>query len=653
MLPADSRIGRYEIQRRVARGGMATLYLAVDPVLGRSVALKLFHGDLELPEAHERFVREARSAATLNHPNIVTVYDFGEYAEQPYIVMEFIEGETVAQMIRRQAPIPTITRLRWMEELCSAVEYAHARGIIHRDLKPLNLIVDVRGRLKVLDFGIARMRGTLASRTTAQIGTAGYMAPEQIHGGNIDHRSDLFSIGVVCYELLSYVEPFGAETEPAITNRILQEEPRPLPDIVPDVDPELAALVWTALRKDPETRFQDAESMRAGLAAVRLRLEALTADTIGGRQVESNPLAVSEPPGGARPKRLHDTDRLPRATPMPDNRAEREALVKKRTAQIRDSIHLARQLLEAGDRASARSQCEIVLALDRAHPEALELLQALDGQLAADAPTQLLYPGPLKLQRDSALPPEQEGSQSVRSRRDDDDTQSPLPGRKTPAAPPERRTPVDAPGISARDTLQKAPVARRSGPPAPSPRGPEDISSPARLKTPPPATPGPSTPSRVRGVLDKVRAGWREMSSRQRKLILAGASVSVLIALAGGIAWRSIHRPAPPVTTQSVLIDAVPWASVTKVVQRGTGKVWALPQDASTPLTLPLAAGNYDVSLQGPPPALELWNTTIEVVAGQPLKFPSHKFASISVDEYFETYLKQEAPAPQAPAKER
>ena len=253
---------------------MATLYLAQDPVLGRFVAVKFFLGDLELPEARERFVREARAAA-LNHPNIVTIYDYGEFASQPYIVMEYIEGETLAAIIRRKAPVATSEMIRWMEELCAAVEYAHASGVIHRDLKPLNLIVDGYGRLKVLDFGIARMRGSLATRATAGIGTAGYMAPEQILGGNIDHRSDIFSIGVVCYELLACVEPFAGDTEPTITNRILNEEPQPLSRVCDGIDGELEGVVMKALQK-PET----AESaspvpipLCRALADVRVRLE--------------------------------------------------------------------------------------------------------------------------------------------------------------------------------------------------------------------------------------------------------------------------------------------------------------------------------------------------------------------------------------------
>ena len=392
MLQTGTRVGRYEIQRRVAHGGMATLYLAQDPVLGRAVAVKLFLGDLELPDARERFVREARSAAALNHPNIVTIYDYGEFASQPYIVMEYIEGETLAAIIRRKAPVATSEMIRWIEELCSAVEYAHASGVIHRDLKPLNLIVDSYGRLKVLDFGIARMRGSLATRATAGIGTAGYMAPEQILGGNIDHRSDIFSIGVVCYELLSCVEPFGGDTEPAITNRILNEEPRRLEDVVPTIDRELARIVWTALRKDAAERYQDADSMRDALNAVRRRVEVLESEGPTGKYTPA-PAAAGTTPARppSRPGPL-DTGRNAFAALSPEKRAEREALVKKRTAQIQELVHLARQHLEAGELRAARSDCEQVLALDVSHPEALGLLETIAEREDPSPPTVLITP---------------------------------------------------------------------------------------------------------------------------------------------------------------------------------------------------------------------------------------------------------------------
>ena len=273
MLQPGTQVGRYEIQRRLGRGGMGTVYVAHDPVLGRMVAIKVFLSDLDLPDAAERFTREARSAAALNHANIVTIHDYGEFSSQPYIVMEYIQGETLTEVIRRKAPVSPAEKLRWIEELCTGVAYAHQVGVIHRDIKPTNLMIDRSGRLKILDFGIARMLGSLASHATALIGTPGYMAPEQILGGTIDYRSDLFSIGVVSYELLSYAEAFPGDTLPAITHRILSDEPVPLTQLVPDINLELVDIVERSLKKSAEERFADAESLRVAISAVRRQFD--------------------------------------------------------------------------------------------------------------------------------------------------------------------------------------------------------------------------------------------------------------------------------------------------------------------------------------------------------------------------------------------
>src|SRR5262245_57923098 len=268
MFEPGTQIGRYEIQRRLGRGGMGTVYVAHDPVLGRMVAIKVFAGDLDVPDARERFSREARAAAALNHPNIVTVYDFGEFQAQPYIVMEYVPGETLANLIRRKAAVSVADKLRWVEELCAGAGYAHQMSVVHRDIKPANLMLDRSGRLKILDFGIARMLG-IASNTSVMIGTPGYMAPEQITGDPVDHRADQFSIGVVFYELLSYTEPFPGDTLPMITHRIVSEEPAALDQLVPDVNPEIVSIVSQALKKKSVDRFKDTEGMRLAIARVR------------------------------------------------------------------------------------------------------------------------------------------------------------------------------------------------------------------------------------------------------------------------------------------------------------------------------------------------------------------------------------------------
>ena len=534
---------------------MATLYLARDPVLGRSVALKLFLEDIDLAEGQDRFVREARAAAALNHPHIVTIYDYGEYALQPYIVMEFIEGETLAALIRQRAPVPTTTKLRWMEELCSAVGYAHAHGVIHRDLKPLNLIIDIYGRLKVLDFGIARRRGAQASRATARVGTAGYMAPEQVRGGDVDHRSDLFSIGVVCYELMAYVEPFGAETDPAITNRILQDEPQPLRELVPSIDPDLDHVVWKALQKDPAARFQDADSMLQAFGMLRRRME--TVESSAGM---STPPPLDADPDAGRPaeptgprKRLQEPAPAGRPTPRTDSRVDRDALVKKRTTQIRESLELARRFWDAGDFEGARAQCEVILGLDRAHPEALALSAAIEQKLGSPSST---------------------GEETV---------YAPLSsGRGTrPSAEAERA--AEAPPVRERRTAG----GQTDG-------GKSPIVRPAAIQEAPTTVP---TKPRT-GLVGRLGAGWRRMPRWQRAGIAAGLAVVVTAGVAAAV-WPRPPQVAAAPAPVSVVIDAAPWATV-KSITSGAGQLVALPSEATTPLVVRLTPGPYLVTFESP-----------------------------------------------------
>jgi tetratricopeptide (TPR) repeat protein len=387
MLQPGSQFARYEIQRRLGRGGMGTVYVAHDPVLGRMVAIKVFLTDLDLPDAAERFAREARAAAALSHPNIVTIHDFGEFASQPYIVMEYVPGETIAEVIRRRAPIALAEKLRWMEELCSGAAYAHQIGVIHRDIKPTNLMVDRSGRLKILDFGIARMLGgTPASNATALIGTPGYMAPEQILGGAVDHRADLFSIGVVCYELLSYTEAFPGETVPAITHRIVSGAAQPLSEVLPDVLPELSATVARALEKSAADRFPSADALRAALGRARRQLESdpgWEGATLPGRGTATPAPTLSRPGTGSVQQRIPDAIGVAELTPPPDpRRVDREALAKRRAAQIEASLQQARSLLHAGDLDAAMEACVQALTLDDTHAEALEVEAAIKTAMA-------------------------------------------------------------------------------------------------------------------------------------------------------------------------------------------------------------------------------------------------------------------------------
>ncbi len=265
LMPFPTRVGRYEIKSRIGGGGMGTLYLARDtnPTTDRLVALKLLNANLEHGDLRARFSREARSLSALSHPNIVIIHDSGEFQGAPFIVMEYVRGESLAEKIRRKAPMSLGQKIRLMTELCDGLAHAHGAGIIHRDIKPANLMVDQHGRLKVLDFGIARegdsrqAQGGL-TRLHTSIGTPGYMSPEQIEGVEIDHRADLFSAGTVCYELLAYREAFTGGTTRQIEKRVMHDDPPPLISVVPGLDPRIAEIIARALKKDVSERAQSA-----------------------------------------------------------------------------------------------------------------------------------------------------------------------------------------------------------------------------------------------------------------------------------------------------------------------------------------------------------------------------------------------------------
>jgi serine/threonine protein kinase len=278
MFHMPSRIDRYEIKTLIGAGGMGSLYLARDtnPNTNRLVALKLLLANLDSGDLRERFARESRALAALNHPNIVCIYDSGEFQGSPFIVMEYIRGETLAEKIKRREKMDVPQKLRLMVELCSGLQHAHEAGIIHRDIKPANLMVDQHGRLKILDFGIARVAEGVTrvevTQLNMRIGTPGYMSPEQIEGGEIDRRSDVFAAGTVCYELLTYREAFTGSSTRQVENKVLQAQPEPLTSLIPDLDPQLEQIVSRALAKDPNQRYQDAAALEEAFERLRWRM---------------------------------------------------------------------------------------------------------------------------------------------------------------------------------------------------------------------------------------------------------------------------------------------------------------------------------------------------------------------------------------------
>ncbi len=259
--------GRYRVVRKLGTGGMANVYLAEDQELGRRVAIKMLDARHSQDEQFvERFRREAKNAAGLSHPNIVSIYDRGEAEGTYYIAMEYLEGRTLKELLVARGPTPLPVAIDYARQILGAVGFAHRNGIVHRDIKPHNVVVAPDGRLKVTDFGIARAGASQMTETGSIIGTAQYLSPEQAKGAPVTPASDIYSVGIVLYEMLTGSVPFTGDTPLEIAMKHLSATPQPPSEERPDVPHELDSIVLRALAKDPADRYQSAEEMDADLA---------------------------------------------------------------------------------------------------------------------------------------------------------------------------------------------------------------------------------------------------------------------------------------------------------------------------------------------------------------------------------------------------
>jgi serine/threonine-protein kinase len=273
---ADNTVvdGRYRILRRIGSGGMADVYCAEDVHLGREVALKVLHRRFAQDhEFVERFRREAKSAAGLQHPNVVGVFDRGEHDGTYYIAMEHLPGRTLKQIVAGEAPLPQEQVIDLGLQILAAAGFAHRNSIIHRDFKPHNVIVDASGRAKVTDFGIARAGASEMTETGSIMGTAQYLSPEQAQGHAVGATADIYSIGVMLYELLAGRLPFEGDSAVTVALKHLNEAPVPISELRPDVHPALDSVVMAALAKDPAHRWQSADEFADALRAAATQIE--------------------------------------------------------------------------------------------------------------------------------------------------------------------------------------------------------------------------------------------------------------------------------------------------------------------------------------------------------------------------------------------
>jgi eukaryotic-like serine/threonine-protein kinase len=304
---------RYEVEGRIGAGGMAEVWRGHDRVLNRTVAIKTLLPQFARDASFvDRFRREAQAAARLNHPGIVSVYDSGTDGDTPYIVMHLIEGRTLADFLESGKTLPPMQAAKIAQEVAEALAAAHAQGVIHRDIKPANIMITRDGKVLVMDFGIARLISgpETAPQTSAVMGTASYLSPEQAQGQSVDARTDIYSLGVVLYEMLTGRPPFTGDSPMAIAYKQVNATPEPPSSVDPDVPPELDAVVMRALSKNPANRYQSGQEFAADLERARTGGQVLATPLLPASgeatQVISRPQPTSvlppqqDQPGGSR-----------------------------------------------------------------------------------------------------------------------------------------------------------------------------------------------------------------------------------------------------------------------------------------------------------------------------------------------------------------
>lgn len=294
------KFGRYRVIKQIGRGSMGIVYLARDDKIGRNVAIKVLSlnpglSPEDAQEASERFEREARAAGMLTNPNIVTIYDVGEEEDVPFIAMEYLEGATLYE-IAKEAPLTPQQAVHIISQVLSALSYAHGQGIVHRDLKPDNIFLLPDGTVKVVDFGIARIGATSMTQIGQIMGTPGYMSPEQVKGETVGPASDIFSVGLILYEIVTGEKPFSSDSPTSTMYKIVNDELKPPHLTKPDIPPQLEAVITRATLKRPSKRYNSASLMREEILEADLKETQGAGVPAGGTILRSGPVAKQLPP---------------------------------------------------------------------------------------------------------------------------------------------------------------------------------------------------------------------------------------------------------------------------------------------------------------------------------------------------------------------
>ncbi|MGB2959739.1 MAG: protein kinase [Bacteroidota bacterium] len=549
------KIGKYKIVDELGKGGMGVVYKAYDPVMDREVAIKvILEMALEVPEIKARFYREARTAGNLSHENITIIHDVGEDEGKPFIVMEYLPGNDLRELLETNYPLTLLQKLEIAFNVTQGLAFSHSRDIIHRDIKPANIRITDDGKVKIMDFGIARPGSSSLTSTGTLIGTPYYMSPEQIQGRKVDKRSDIFSFGVLLYELLTYKKPFTGNEPTAVMYKIVHEEPENAADLEQVCPQTLRDIVSRILEKDPARRYQNFEDIgrdlefimndlrqegRRKLDAHRKQLEKLLLEArnmIGKRRYREaynlTDQAASLDAGSSQVLRVRDEIK----------HAEDE---EKKKAFTSERFNAARKLYTSKRYVQAIDALKELLAAEPQHADASQLLRT-----AQDALANHLFSEAEHFFSKRDLETAERIARDVLTHRPDHQ--------------------------QARGLL-KAIEADRLGQAT-------QLAEPALERTlvvPPEPEAAPVRPPR---------------SARSSKsLILVG--MATLLALAAAYYFIFVFSPGAP--EGSVALNILPWAEVVKIENEG-GRTLPLAEDTFTPCRLSLPEGTYAIHVTNP-----------------------------------------------------
>ena len=494
--------GKYQVVQKIGAGGFGEVYEGLDPMLNRRVAIKTCSSNDE--ELRQRFAREAEIAANLRHPNIVTIFDFGHQDGTPYLVQEYLSGEDLDHKIKRREALDEATIRGILEQIASGLEYAHAREVVHRDIKPANIRILDDGQVRIMDFGIAKLltAQTQLTRTGMAMGTAAYLPPEQIMGKKVDQRADLFSFGVLAYELITLERPFSGDSMSTILYAIAHNQPAPVVARCPRCSPRLAALIETCLAKNPEERFPSFTEVIAelkSLAAVTTILPAAAAPAASPPPLppplpSAAPAAPAAPQGTVAAQNL--ADRTPATSSPASSGVPKKVVIGLLAAAVLVALGLGAVLLGlrggSGD-APATGDSATTITVDQDTTSR----DASTREAEADpSPNPVLADDPTAVPDSAAAAPDQTAALEAAS--------APSPSRPRQDSRPRAESPRPS-------TTRPAP---KTAPPKPEPEL-ESFPEPAPAADPAPVTPLPLIASMSAGLeLGRLAPGQQVYADR-------------------------------------------------------------------------------------------------------------------------------------------